>query len=139
MKKQRLFLLICLLILGIFTGCDKMKPISGRVTFSDDGAPLTQGLVIFQTSSYQARGQLNEKGEYALSSLKVGDGIPKGEYSVFVEGTFIDGPKGKNGMPTNTVNLVADKFNGVESGLKFTVGSGSNTFDFKVDRPAKRK
>ena len=139
MKKQRLLLLIGLLIFGIFIGCGKMKPISGRVTFSDDGSPLTQGLVVFQTPSYQARGQLNENGEYTLSSLKEGDGIPEGEYSVFVDGTFTDGPKGKNGMPTSTINLVAEKFNGVESGLKFKVGSGSKTFDFKVDRPAGQK
>ncbi|MDO5580182.1 MAG: hypothetical protein Q4G69_03535 [Planctomycetia bacterium] len=136
--KRTLFLFCSLFVLCVICGCGNgMKPLGGKVTFSDNGEPLKQGTVIFQTETYQARGNLNESGVYQLGSLKEKDGIPAGTYSVFVSGTEVEKGQDKNGMPTGFINLVDPKFNSTECGLTFTVDGKTNTFDFKVDRPKK--
>lgn len=135
--KWKVFCLVGCLLLVLVTGCSKMQPLSGKVTFRDNNEPLTQGTVIFQTDTYQARGSLDEEGNYSISSVKEGDGIPKGIYSVFIEGTTVTAGKDKKGMPRKEGNLVDPKFNGTESGLKCTIDGKNKVFDFKVDRPGK--
>ncbi len=115
----------------MIAGCGKMKSLGGQVTY-DDGTPLTVGTVIFQTDTYQARGNLDSTGHYQLCSISENDGIPVGTYSVFVSGTEQEKGKDKKGMPTGIVNMVDPKFNSSESGLKFTVDGKTKTFDFKV-------
>jgi len=125
--------------IGLTIGCgsdgNKMK-ISGTVTFSDDGSPLTTGTVMMTSSTKYVRGDLNDKGEYSLGELKDGDGVPLGEYRVSICGAYeatLPDP------PYSTPSYIHAKYESPDrSGLKFEVKKdGPKTFDIKVDRPGK--
>ncbi len=117
---------------------------SGTVTFSDDGAPLTAGTVCFSSEAGYARGSLDSQGKYVLGFDKPGDGLPQGTYKVYVTDAMVqDGTvdttnsTGASSRPKYK-SLVAAKFTSASSsGLTFTADGTQKTFDFKVDR-AKR-
>ncbi len=119
-----------LLILLLFVGCGGQVGVTGKVTFKEDGKPLTKGTVVFTKPLFMAGGVLNENGEYTLSSYKPGDGTQKGEYQVYITGA--EEPSDKEGeMPKPLIN---EKFTSPEtSGLKCTV-SGATTFDITVEK-----
>ncbi len=133
MKIRIIIFYICLLLL--IAGCNKLKPLGGKVTFSD-GKPLTTGMVVFQTSTFEARGALDKEGKYQVGSYNNGDGIPPGTYQVFISGAsqLEMGEKGMKDVP-----LIDSKFTlPDESGLTFTVDGKNRTFDIVVD-PYKNK
>ena len=70
----------------LFAGCSDKIPFGGTVTYSDDGSPLSMGTVYFEKDGFQARGVIDSGGHYALGTLKLKDGIPKGTYRVFLSG-----------------------------------------------------
>lgn len=72
-------------IITVSIGCNSKIPYGGKVTF-EDGTPLTKGTVVFTTPTYQAEGFIRKDGSYHLGSLKPGDGLPEGVYTVFVNG-----------------------------------------------------
>ena len=57
-------------------GCSNHVPLRGTVTFSDDGAPLPNGMVIFEAGAFSAVGPIKPDGTYRVGSLKENDGIP---------------------------------------------------------------
>ena len=140
----------CFLLVGLVccVGCSSNVPMSGTVTFSDDGSPVPAGTVCFVNDAVYARGTLDQNGRYTLGFKKENDGIPPGTYGVCVTGAkkelgMKDTPgayEGSRGGVMMYEELVAPKFHSrTSSGLTCTVDGSTNTFDFKVDRAAASK
>ena len=128
------------LFLLVFTGCGGGKvPLSGTVTFSDDGSPLTVGYVCFETDTYLSRGMLSSKGTYNTGSISEKDGIPPGTYRVYISGAMRAIGVDKSGEPVYE-SLIDERFgNGATSGLTVTIPTPNRKFDFRVDRAAASK
>ena len=116
-------------------GCSENVSIRGKVTFSDDQSPLTVGMVFFDTDSYQARGLLAPDGTYELGSTGLKDGLPPGEYRVYVSGASISDPNVPPEANAPPLPLIDPKYeSGLTSGLSVKVDRSTRTFDFSVDR-----
>jgi hypothetical protein len=88
-KNMKYYYSLAALLLCIITGCGTGHvSLKGKVTFSDDGSPLTLGTVTLSTGSFQSRGDLDEKGEFIMESLRPGDGLPPGTYTVSIAGAI---------------------------------------------------
>jgi hypothetical protein len=125
-----------LLLVSLFVGgCGSGKVgLGGKVTFSDDGSPLTVGTVWFTTGNFSARGDLTDNGAYTIGSIAQADGLPPGKYQVYVSGAVKPEPNDKGGMP-KMLPLIDEKFTSAKSsGLEVEVTSSLKNFDFKVDR-----
>ena len=113
-------------LLFVSAGCSNHVPLGGKVTFSDNGSPLTVGEVTVETESFTARGALDADGNYTIGSLEDADGLPPGEYMVSIAGAVVGWPP---------VPLIDRKyFRGATSGLVVVAASGNKRFDFMVDR-----
>ncbi len=134
-------LFVCVFLLASI-GCGKgYIPVSGTVTFSDDGSPLTAGTVCFESEAGYGRGTLDAQGKYVLGFDKPGSGVPKGTYKVYVADAMIqDGTTATKDSTGTSARpkykyLIDKKFHtGNSSGLTFTADGSQKTFDFKVDR-----
>jgi len=109
-------------------------------------------MVCFESDSFLARGGLNQDGYYDLGSLNLKDGIPKGEYRVYISGadsveevevTQVPGQaayvssanlSGTMGGKIFTPLIDPKYSSGKTSGLTVTIDGTSKKFDFKVDR-----
>jgi len=134
MYKQ--ILLLGLTVIVLTAGCSKKIHLGGSVTY-DDGTPVTEGGVIFVTSTFQSRGMITSDGTYTLSSTGNDDGIPPGEYKVFLTGVErtikIDRPDGS--YETRSEPLILEKYTSPEtSELTFTVDGKKKRFDIQVER-----
>jgi hypothetical protein len=124
------------LVLFLCIGCSNKIKVSGQVTFSDDGSPLTTGTVCFQTETFVARGNLQSDGTYHISSVKEKDGLPPGTYRISV----INAVEGLGEDEGTRTPLIDPKYNtGETSDLTFEVTNSNKHFNFTVDRykPAK--
>ncbi|MDR1486253.1 MAG: hypothetical protein LBT09_15730 [Planctomycetaceae bacterium] len=148
MKKIMLPILIVQILVCI--GCSDNVSLKGRVTFSDDGSPVSSGTVCFVTDTFQARGNLDSGGYYSVGTTGTSNGLPLGTYKVFIAdakkqtGTkkVIREEIDKDSGETKSIEvddpvleeLVDPKFNNAEtSGLTVEVKS-STKFNFTVDR-----
>lgn len=140
-----------ILLFGIL-GCGSNVKFGGRVTYSDDGSPLTTGMVCFESNTFLARGPLNQDGYYDLGSLALKDGIPKGEYRVYISGANAvedvevkQVPGQAEYVTRQTVSgamagqiftpLIDRKYtDGKTSGIIVNIDGASKIFDFQVDR-----
>ena len=124
-------------------GCSGNKQVKGKVTLTD-GTPVTRGDVVFDKGTFSARGEIKPDGSYVMGSLKENDGVPPGEYTVYITGATQTGNSitvqslGGGGqmqtlsIPTLTP-VIADRYTSAEkSDLKCNV-TKSMTFDIKVD------
>jgi len=108
--------------------------LSGKVTFSDDDTPLTVGMVNFSTSTFLAKGPIQADGTYTLGSISEKDGLPPGQYRVYITGASKAVVPEKGGMPT-MVPIIDQKFTTAKgSGIEVDVTATTKKFDFKVDR-----
>ena len=124
-------------------GCSENVKVSGKVTFPD-GSPLTVGKVTFETPTFSVSGMLKSDGTYALGTLSEGDGIPPGQYKVFVAGAMQQTGGANAGVPRAGAGgqampmflpAVAPKYTKADtSGITCEV-KGSMTFDFTVEPP----
>ena len=139
-----LLLIITLLVLLPLIGCSSNVPLGGRVTFADNGEPLTEGTIAFVSGTHQARSEIDEDGKYTLGFQAEGDGLPKGEYKVYIQAVRVELQRGTEkdayGEPVivgrKETPLIAAKYaNPDTSGLIFTVDGKTQTFDIKVERP----
>ena len=129
MKKY--IFLIGILICLVVAGCGKNKRLTGKVTFSD-GTPVKSGMVIFRTDTFLSKGEIKPDGSYKMSSERENDGIPPGEYQVYVSGIFK--PPQSGGMPSMPVSLVAPKFENPDtSGLTCKVPAPGNKYDIVLE------
>ncbi len=128
-------------------GCrSKYVDVGGRVTFAD-GTPLKNGTVIFSDGYSMARGDLGKNGEYSLHRFRLGDGIRRGFYEVYVVGAITFEPlddeelERQKAEPLGVGKLAESRFlidlqfmNPRTSGWKFDVQE-SSTFDLVVYPP----
>ena len=136
------FITIIILAAVSLCGCSKNVPLSGRITFEDTGEPLTMGTIAFVQGAQQARSDIDSDGRYKLGFVKDGDGLPKGQYQIYiravrVEGTW--GPVNADGYAEEiilaTIPLIADRYKSPEtSGLTFIADGKSRKFDIQVER-----
>ncbi len=123
-----------------FLGCGGNQSLSGKVTFSDDGSPLTKGVVIFTTATHNAQGVIKKDGTYVVGFQKLNDGIPRGDYKVYIGGAedVISTRTSDGGESNRYVPLIDSKyFSSENSGLTFKADGSQRTFDIQVDRPGK--
>jgi hypothetical protein len=133
--KIRLLVFTTLLIC-ICVGCTRNIRLGGQVTYSDDGSPLTTGIVCFETDTYTARGNLQPDGTYTLTSVTKNDGLPAGFYRVSV----LNAIKGFGEDDAANIPLIDPKYSsGDTSGIVFQVTPSSNRFDFTVERYKEKK
>lgn len=136
------FSFFVLLLIQLFCiGCGNFQRLGGTVVYSDDETPVADCQVVFTDGVYNSRGTTNEKGEYTVTSMKPGDGIPRGEYKVYIGGAeiietkFIDGTE-----HTTSISLIDGKYRSPEtSGLTFTADGKTRRFDIKLDRAGSAK
>ena len=124
--------LFCLLL----TGCSDRVPLEGKVTFADDGSPLTCGTVLFDNGTILARGPIQSDGTYAVGLEKEGDGIPPGTYQVSIVDAAEEIPSGSDYVPPSYEKLIHEKyFSKDSSGLEVSVDASTERFDIEVERP----
>ncbi|WP_254053627.1 hypothetical protein [Singulisphaera sp. GP187] len=111
-----------------------MAPVSGKVTYQ--GKPVPKGTITFASLAPEGRnatGQLDSDGSYTLQTENPRDGALLGEYNVMIyahDEVILDYIPRK---PIPPKILSPTKYEKPEtSGLKATVKSGSNTFDFDL-------
>jgi len=138
------FSLLLLLTLVLCVGCSDKVKVSGRITFPD-GSPLTTGTVNFSNNTTMARGSVDEKGYYVVSSEGKRDGLKPGSYEVCItQAIGFEAPSENSGQevagtPTAhlsaPVQLIDKKFEDTNtSGLKLDVKK-STKFDITVYKP----
>jgi len=137
---------VLLLIVAVTVGCGDPK-VTGKVMFPD-GTPLTTGVVMFQKENFIASGNIQKDGTYSAGKLKDGDGLPPGQYQVFINGASTydtaelerltneaassDKPVFQTPRPTD---LVDTKYMSPQSsGLTVEV-NGRTKFDITVEPP----
>ena len=129
---------ICLSILCAFVGCSQGTRISGTVRF-DDGTPITQGSVVFNSSTESFFGTITSDGRYTTGGEREKQGIPDGTYTVWLSGTETSDNTfdGEGNVVSYTVTRpVAAVFTSPStSPLRFEVKKGGpKTFDIVVER-----
>ena len=122
------------LALIALVGCSNKVKLSGKVTFSDDGSPLTTGTVHFENDQCLARGKLQSDGSYVLGSESNTDGLPAGKYFVYVAGAVQAVGKDKSGLTANIPLITPNFTSRSKSTLSVDVSPSLKTYDFKVDR-----
>ncbi|MDR3109276.1 MAG: hypothetical protein LBU65_06255 [Planctomycetaceae bacterium] len=141
-------LIITLFVSLSLIGCSGNVPMGGRVTFEDNGEPLTEGTIGFVSGTNQARGDIDKDGKYTLGFQSEGNGLPKGEYKVYIQAVRVElqtgTAKDAYGEPVITgrkeTPLIATKYaNADTSGLTITVDGKTKTFDIKVERYGGKK
>ena len=124
-----------LFLLAMVIGCGKPK-ISGKVVFSDDKAPLTQGTVFFHQGNEASRGEIQSDGTYMIGSKSTDDGLPRGTYKIAIKNTQTN--VAKPGQLPIFENLIDRKYENHEtSGLTLEVKS-TQKYDIEVDRYKKK-
>ncbi|MDO5553114.1 MAG: hypothetical protein Q4G68_05085 [Planctomycetia bacterium] len=84
MQKAVLFIVVSVLII-FASGCNSNVRVHGQIQF-DDGTPLTCGTVVFDDGMQAARGDLDSEGNYRLGGEYKNDGVPPGNYKVYIIG-----------------------------------------------------
>lgn len=138
------FVFVCLLFFGLCSGCGFNVPVSGTVTFEEDGSPLTKGSVVFtsEDGKYQVMGEIDDKGRYHAFEDSPKKGMRPGKYMVSLYqaqtgGDYVanDGPTA-NATTAAVIPLVDSRYNAPDtSGLSCTVERGKMTYDFVVTKP----
>ena len=131
---KRIFAICPLLLILVLTGCSDNIAVSGKVTFSDDNTPLTVGMVFFETETFQARGVLDSEGRYQLGSRELTDGLPAGQYRVYIGGALVEDPRIRSGEGPPLPLLESQYESGTTSGLTADVDKSNKKFDFSVGR-----
>lgn len=124
---------VTLTFLTLMLGCSNGHvSLQGRVTYSDNDEPLETGTVCLVSPTRIAQGIIEKEGHYVVGSFKAHDGLPPGDYQVFVVGSerLID-PEN----PNSAVPLIDPKFARAKtSDIVLTVDAKTKNFDFQVDR-----
>ncbi|MGL6195558.1 MAG: hypothetical protein ACRC2T_12130 [Thermoguttaceae bacterium] len=141
-KKVSILFCMCIAFCA-FTGCNNNSKVTGKVTFSDNGEPLTFGTVCFVSDTKVGRGNIDKNGFYQMGFEKEKNGIPKGTYAVYIDGAKVEDGVYEEVSSTGTVSsrpmymhVIDKKFtNASTSNLSCTVDKGTVTYNFEVERP----
>jgi hypothetical protein len=127
-------------IIFILNGCNSNIQFGGKITFSEDGSPLTRGVVCFETDTFAARGNLTPDGTYILGSVAEKDGLPAGKYRVYIAGALKENGLDKYNQPIYEPVIDTKYASKETSGLECNVNKSTKHFDFQVERyaPAKK-
>ncbi|MDR2757196.1 MAG: carboxypeptidase-like regulatory domain-containing protein [Planctomycetaceae bacterium] len=140
MKFYPIFALLFVCVCAI--GCGNNQRLSGKVTFSEDGSPLTVGVVCFENTKTGSlgRGTINTNGTYVVGFESDKNGIPKGTYKVFITNAMQEkGLDQKTGMPI-TEPLIDPKYsNANTSGVTFNADGKTKTLNITVEHPPAKK
>ena len=121
--------LFIVVIVAATIGCRGNVQSRGTVKF-DDGSPLSEGVIYFSTAQNEYFSALKSDGTFSIWAVREGDGLPPGQYLVYVTFPSIldpkDWPVDKKFTVPETSGWTAD----VQPG-------GKNRFEFVVTRPAK--
>jgi len=138
-------LFFCVLLAA---GCGGNVKVTGKVTFPD-GEPLTTGQVVFENEKISAMGKLTGDGTYTLGTDKESNGIPKGQYRVYITGAVTYGdppqipaatggtynPAGNSGLLPSSISLIDRKFRSAETSELVADVKGPMNYDIEVGRP----
>lgn len=107
-------------------------PVKGRVLLAD-GAPLTEGAVVFvpapsDATARGAAGKLGSDGSFTLQTPNSGEGAAPGNYKIRVE-TSATGPNVKRGAKRK---IDQKYFEEDASTLSATVEAKPNDFEFRL-------
>jgi len=103
----------------------------------DDGSPVTTGSVVFVQGSFQSRGDIQSDGTYVVGTHSDKDGIPPGEYRVYIMGVTEERGVDSDGSPIY-VSLIDEKYAQQEtSGLTYT--TGTSPFNITLERAKQYK
>lgn len=110
----------------------------GSVAYQD-GEKLSSGTVYFENDKISGFGIIQEDGTYTMGLTKPGEGIPPGEYTVYLGSPMhttstINNPK--SGIPSLAmIPLVDPKYtSSTTSDMKITVSPSKKTYDISVPR-----
>ena len=129
----------CLLI-GIlaFSGCGNNIRLKGKVTFADDGSPVTCGEVHFDDGKIVARGPIQADGTYVAGLEKERSGLPPGTYRVTIVNTATLIPSENPYIAPTYEPIIHTKYTSAEkSGLSVIVDNTTKEYNIEVDRPGK--
>ncbi len=136
-------LVFALLVIVVISGCSGKRQVKGKVQLTDK-TPVGAGQVIFEKEGFIATGTIREDGSYEMGTLKDNDGVPPGDYTVYISGANKPGKgvqfrsTGADGkMTTSTLAtfepIIAKKYTSAStSDLKCKVDK-SMTFDITVE------
>jgi hypothetical protein len=128
---KNIFLCLFFGVLFIAIGCGN-PGVHGKVVFSDDQSPLQKGVVIFASANHTARGEIDKNGNYVVGSNRAKDGLPVGEYKVYITDSEIYYPP-DSGKPLYE-RVIHTKYEKPEtSGLVLNVKS-SQVLNIEVER-----
>jgi hypothetical protein len=125
-------LLAAFLVLSVLAGCNSSGkyPVRGKVT-DKQGQPipgLEGSQIVFEGASTSSVGEIAADGSFTLFTDRPGDGVPPGEYQVYIPRRRIDPER-------EAPQAIGAKFETPQtSDLKATVEPKANHFDFQVDR-----
>ncbi|MDR0520558.1 MAG: YgdI/YgdR family lipoprotein [Planctomycetaceae bacterium] len=116
------------------TGCGSGNvPLSGKVIL-EDGTLLTHGIIVFDDGTHIARATIQPDGTFTAGYDKQNNGLPKGQYRVYIIGTEEMLPNPEEVYPPPMRPLMNPKYSKKEtSGLAVNVDGSSKTFDIHVE------
>jgi len=118
------------ILLALVVGCGNGNVgLKGKVTFSDDGSPLTTGTVAFRKDGKVAYGTLKADGTYVVGFEKEADGLPPGRYQVYISGADKQLDNGSREL------LIGRKYTDAnKSGLVLDVDASTREYNIEVER-----
>ena len=132
---MRILPTLSLIITIAFVGCSQNVHLSGKVTFSDDDSPVPFGNVFFMTPTTVAQAGIRKDGTYTVGSMKETDGMPKGEYQVYLVVEQLSTREVRGQSENVYTSLIDPKHtNPATSGLTFTADGKTRKFNIQVDR-----
>jgi hypothetical protein len=133
MKQNVYFTWSILLLSGVLlviAGCSNKVKVGGTVKF-DDGMPLDAGQVFMSNGTFMFQGKILSDGTFSIGEIKDGDGIPPGNYGIWIAGA--------NPSATDqyqTLKIPTKYTNRETSGLTFEVKkNGTKTIDILLEKP----
>jgi hypothetical protein len=128
-----------LILIVTFLGCGSNIRISGTVTFSDDGSPVSAGEVLFDNGVHVAHGVIQENGKFVMGFEHANNGVPPGTYQVSIVRAVKLLPNPDDIYPPPYEELIDKKYSDKKtSELSIIIDGSTKTYNIKVDR-AKNK
>ena len=118
------------------TGCGTNVSMYGKVTF-EDGTPLDMGMVVVENQQVMARGEIQSDGSYVIGSVAKKDGLPPGQYTVYITGAAKQIGNKPNGDALREL-LVEKKFTMPDQSKLSIDIKKATKYDITVTKPEKQ-